>query len=80
MKKQQPKSGPNAWQYEQAIAHIEATIHQIETAELPLAETIEQFTQAAEHLQQCKAFLNQKQQQVDLLIESLTTDDATESL
>ncbi|MFE4106014.1 exodeoxyribonuclease VII small subunit [Almyronema epifaneia] len=70
----------DVWQYEQAVAEIEATIQQIEAGELSLAATLEQFTQAAEQLQQCKRFLAQKQQQVDLLIEALTTDEMSESL
>ncbi|NEQ30190.1 MAG: exodeoxyribonuclease VII small subunit [Leptolyngbya sp. SIO4C5] len=81
MKKKRPSNAlPDTWQYEQTIADIEATIEQIEAGELPLGETIEQFTQAAEQLQQCKRFLQQQQQQVDLLIEALTTDEAAESL
>ncbi len=59
------------WNYEATVAKIEAIIAQIEAGELDLAEVFEQFSHAMESLQQCEQFLNQRQQQMDLLIEKL---------
>ncbi|NES00495.1 MAG: exodeoxyribonuclease VII small subunit, partial [Symploca sp. SIO1B1] len=46
-------------------------IKQIEAGELDLAEVFEQFTTAVEYLNQCQTFLLQRQQQMELLIETL---------
>jgi exodeoxyribonuclease VII small subunit len=84
MKKLNPKSpapiddpvlGSN-WSYEKAIAEIESIITTIESGRLDLVEVFDQFSVAAEMLQQCETFLNQRQQQMELLIEVLDeTDD-----
>jgi exodeoxyribonuclease VII small subunit len=84
MKKLNPKSpapiddpvlGSN-WSYEKAIAEIESIIATIESGRLDLVEVFDQFSVAAEMLQQCETFLNQRQQQMELLIEVLDeTDD-----
>lgn len=60
------------WNYEAAVAQVEAIITQIEAGELELEEVFEQFTVAVEYLRQCEAFLQERQQQVDLLIKPLT--------
>lgn len=62
------------WKYEAAVAEVESIISRIETGELELEEVFEQFTQAVEHLRQCENFLQQRQQQVDLLIETLNDE------
>jgi exodeoxyribonuclease VII small subunit len=62
------------WKYETAVAEIESIISRIETGELELEEVFEQFTQAVEYLQQCEHFLQQRQQQVNLLIETLNNE------
>lgn len=59
------------WSYEETIHKIEATVTQLEQGELPLSTVFEQFEQAVAHLQQCEAFLQAKQAQADLLIETL---------
>lgn len=65
---------PVNWKYEAVVAEVESIISRIETGELELEEVFEQFTQAVEYLQQCESFLKQRQQQVDLLIESLNSE------
>jgi exodeoxyribonuclease VII small subunit len=65
---------PESWNYEATVAEVEAIIEKIEAGELDLAEVFEQFTAAIEYLRQCEVFLNQRQQQVDLLIETLASE------
>ncbi|MEA5619071.1 exodeoxyribonuclease VII small subunit [Cronbergia sp. UHCC 0137] len=60
--------------YEEKVAEIEQIILRIEKGELELADVFEQFTHAVEYLRQCESFLQQRQQQVDLLIETLKDD------
>ena len=68
----QPNSTPNPdWSYEQAVAHIEDTVARLEQGDLPLATIFETFETAVTELQRCEAFLQAKQQQADLLIETL---------
>lgn len=62
------------WNYEKAVAEVENIIERIEAGELELEEVFEQFTLAAEYLRQCETFLQQRQQQVDLLIETLNDE------
>ncbi|MCG9892035.1 MAG: exodeoxyribonuclease VII small subunit [Thermosynechococcaceae cyanobacterium MS004] len=70
-----PKSAKNArpenWRYEETAAEVERIVNQIESGELELEEVFEQFAQAVEYLQQCESFLAERQQQIDLLIETL---------
>lgn len=65
---------PESWKYEATVAQVETIIKQIEVGELELAEVFEQFAAAINYLHQCEAFLNQKQQQMDLLIETLEAE------
>lgn len=65
---------PPSWNYEATVTQVERIIKQIEQGELELAEVFDQFTSAVEYLRQCKLFLQQRQQQMDLLIETLTED------
>lgn len=62
------------WSYEETVAKIEVITQQIESGDLPLAEVLNQFAEAVEYLNQCEAFLNDKKQQVDLLIEVLSDE------
>ncbi len=62
------------WNYEQTVQQIEGIIARIEAGELDLAEVFDQFGVAVEYLRQCETFLNQRQQQMDLLIENLTDE------
>ncbi len=57
--------------YEEKVAEIEKIIAQIEKGELQLADVFTQFATAVEYLRQCEGFLQHRQQQVDLLIETL---------
>jgi len=66
---------PENWNYESTMAQIEAITQQLETGELPLAEVFEQFSEAVSSLQQCDRFLQDKQKQASLLIETLVGDD-----
>lgn len=62
---------PADWRYEQTVAEIEMIITQIETGDLDLADVFDQFNQAVSYLQQCEAFLGDRQGQLDLLLEQL---------
>ena len=62
------------WNYEKAVAEVENIIKKIEAGELELEEVFEQFAVATEYLRQCETFLQQRQQQVDLLIETLNDE------
>jgi exodeoxyribonuclease VII small subunit len=62
------------WNYETTVQKIEAIMTRIETGELELSQVFDQFTEAVTYLQQCESFLTQHQQQMDLLIETLTED------
>ena len=60
-----------AWSYELTIAAIEATVMRLEQGDLPLAEVFGEFEQAVHQLRQCEDFLQARQEQVNLLIETL---------
>jgi exodeoxyribonuclease VII small subunit len=62
------------WKYELSVAEIEAIIARIEGGEMELAEVFEQFELAVRQLRQCETFLAQRQQQMDVLIETLTDE------
>lgn len=65
---------PETWNYEATVTEVESIIKQIESGELELAEVFEQFTTAVGYLHQCETFLTQRQQQMDLLIETLAPE------
>lgn len=67
---------PSNWNYETTVAVIESIVSRLETGELELAEVFEQFEQAVGHLRDCEQFLKSKQQQMDLLVETLEDDAA----
>lgn len=67
------------WSYEQTIARIEAITHDLETGELPLADVFSQFAEAVSALQQCDRFLQDKQTQASLMIETLVGSEEEES-
>ncbi|MBD2515988.1 exodeoxyribonuclease VII small subunit [Nostoc sp. FACHB-973] len=62
------------WNYEAKVIEIEGIIARIEAGELELEEVFDQFGKAVEYLRQCESFLQQRQQQVDLLIETLSDE------
>ncbi len=59
------------WNYEETVAKVETIINQVESGQLELAEVFDQFAAAVEYLRQCEAFLAERQQKMDLLIENL---------
>lgn len=63
------------WNYETKVAEIEAIISRIEAGELQLEEVFEQFGVAVKSLQECESFLKERQQQVDLMIETLQDNE-----
>jgi exodeoxyribonuclease VII small subunit len=65
---------PESWNYEATVVQVETIIEQIEAGELELAEVFDQFAAAVKHLRQCEAFLTQRQQQMELLIETLEAE------
>jgi exodeoxyribonuclease VII small subunit len=62
------------WNYEATVAEVETIIEQIEAGELPLAEVFERYAAAVKYLNQCDVFLQNHQQKMDLLIETLSDD------
>lgn len=71
-------SSPPPWRYETAIQEIESTIRRIESGELDLEEVVAQFQSASQTLKRCQQFLQQKQAQVDLVIEELLEEEIPE--
>lgn len=64
-------SFPEDWSYEATLEDVEAIVSRLETGELELGEVFSQFEQAVTQLKQCEQFLQGKQEQVELLIETL---------
>ena len=60
--------------YEAKVAEVERIIARIEAGELQLEDVFEQFAKAVEYLRNLESFLQQRQQQVDLLIETLNDE------
>ena len=73
-KRKSASSSEDGWNYEAKVAEIEGIIARIEAGELELEAVFEQFANAVEYLRQCESFLQQRQQQVDLLIETLSEE------
>jgi exodeoxyribonuclease VII small subunit len=71
VKKETNKDEMFPWKYEEKVAEIEEIIARIEAGDLNLEDVFEQFAQAVSYLQECQSFLQKRQQQVDLLIETL---------
>ncbi|MEA5603902.1 exodeoxyribonuclease VII small subunit [Nostoc sp. UHCC 0252] len=74
VKRKTASSSEEAWNYEAKVAEIEGIITRIEAGELELEEVFDQFASAVEYLRQCETFLQERQQQVDLLIETLSEE------
>lgn len=64
----------SSWSYEETVRQVEAIMVRIESGELELADVFDQFAVAVSSLRQCERFLDQHQQQMDLLIETLTDE------
>ncbi|MCC5655440.1 exodeoxyribonuclease VII small subunit [Nostoc sp. XA010] len=74
VKRKNASSSEEGWNYEAKVAEIEGIIARIEAGELDLEAVFEQFASAVEYLRQCESFLQQRQQQVELLIETLSDE------
>ncbi|MEH1961004.1 MAG: exodeoxyribonuclease VII small subunit [Nostoc sp.] len=74
VKRKGASSSEEGWNYEAKVTEIEGIITRIEMGELDLEAVFEQFASAVEYLRQCESFLQQRQQQVDLLIETLSDE------
>lgn len=70
------KKSDNTWNYETSVEQVEAIITDLETGDLPLADIFEQFEKAVTELKKCDSFLQEKQQQAQLLIETLRPDES----
>ncbi|MEA5417899.1 exodeoxyribonuclease VII small subunit [Spirulina sp. CCNP1310] len=62
------------WNYETAIAQVEAIIQQLETGNLPLEQVFSQFEVATTQLRDCETFLAAGQQQINLVVETLGSE------
>jgi exodeoxyribonuclease VII small subunit len=65
---------PSDWQYEATVAQIEEIIAQIEEGSLELDQVFSQFATAVQYLKECDDFLRSRQDQMELLIETLGDD------
>lgn len=72
------KKSTDNWNYETAVEQVETIINDLETGDLPLADIFEQFEKAVTELKKCDNFLQEKQQQAQILIETLTPTDTDE--
>ncbi len=70
------KKTSETWNYEASVEQIEAIIADLETGELPLADIFNQFEKAVTELKKCDSFLQEKQQQAQVLIETLLPDES----
>lgn len=66
---------PENWNYEDTMTRIEEITTQLETGDMPLATIFEQFSEAVAALKQCDRFLQEKQKEATLLIETLVDGD-----
>ncbi|MHC5728748.1 MAG: exodeoxyribonuclease VII small subunit [Nostoc sp.] len=74
VKRKGASNSEEGWNYEAKVVEIEEIIARIEAGELELSAVFDQFATAVEYVRQCESFLEQRQQQVDLLIETLTDE------
>ncbi len=70
----QKTTAAETWNYETTVATVEGIIADLESGSLPLAAVLTQFEQAVQALTQCETYLQEKQQQVDVLIETLSDE------
>ena len=63
------------WNYEAKVEEIETIISRIEAGELQLEEVFEQFGAAVKSLRECESFLKERQEQADLMIETLQDNE-----
>lgn len=64
------ESAPD-WRYEETVEKIEIIIDQIEAGSLDLEDVFDQFSVAMNYLQECDTFLTERQEKMELLIETL---------
>lgn len=69
-----PPAAQPDWSYEATVKQIETAIARIESGQLDLAEVFDEFAAAVDRLRQCETFLAERQQQMDLLIETLSDE------
>jgi exodeoxyribonuclease VII small subunit len=74
MPKKTNAAAAETWSYENTVASVEDIIADLESGNLSLATVLAQFEQAVQALQACENYLDEKQQQVDLLIETLADE------
>lgn len=68
------ESDRDSWNYEAAVAEVEAIVEQIESGALPLDEVFAQFEVAIARLRACESFLARGKEQMGLLVETLADD------
>lgn len=66
---------PKDWSYEATLTQIEEITDRLESGDMPLAEVFEQFAEAVSSLKQCDHFLQEKQKEAALLIETLVDQE-----
>ena len=68
---------PTNWNYETTVAKVEEIINKIESGKMELADVFDEFAAATEYLRDCEKFLAERQQQMDIFIETLENDAET---
>ncbi|OKH45063.1 exodeoxyribonuclease VII small subunit [Calothrix sp. HK-06] len=70
------KTTSDEFSYEAKVVEIDSIIARIEAGELDLAEVFEQFATAVQYIKECDSFLQAKQEEVDILIETLQDESS----
>ncbi|HEY9694254.1 MAG TPA: exodeoxyribonuclease VII small subunit [Oculatellaceae cyanobacterium] len=65
------------WNYETTVAKVEEIINKIESGKMELADVFDEFAAATEYLRDCEKFLSERQQQMDVFIETLEKNAET---
>lgn len=61
--------------FEQAMQSLEGTIKKLESGDLPLSESIEQYKAAMQLVQYCRKQLNQAELEIEQLMDARTVPD-----
>ncbi len=66
-KKKQSKAEKSSASFEQALAELEAVVHDLENGELGLAEALERYELGVKRLKQCQQLLEKAEQKIEVL-------------
>lgn len=66
---QAANESPSAFDFEQAMADLEAVVARLEQADVPLEEAMQSFERGVALTRACQAALSQAEQKVEMLVE-----------